>query len=46
MKYVKPEMEMKKVITNEIASAGIADWLADTNYAGAEGSITNYVMNS
>ena len=44
MKYEKPEIRTVKIETTPIASSGLSDWLDTTDYAEAEGYITDYYM--
>ncbi len=46
MKYIKPELLTTKIETQPIASSGMDGWLTDTDYAGTENYITNFLMNS
>lgn len=44
MKYIKPEIKVTDILALEIASTDNS-WLEDTDYEGAEDSITDSFLN-
>ena len=46
MKYIKPEIEIKSLTTNESIASGLQGWLTGSSYQDAQYYITDFELSS